>query len=257
MNVKLIEYEGQVKFHNPEKLQSMTIYALNVVTGLGAIALVLYGINLLGGSIDQRALAIFAGYGHLFFYPAGLLFIVWFYKAYKNIQTLDDMHYFHTPKWAYLGFFVPFANLFVPYQIGRDLLYYSLSSDRKNEFKNTNIIGFWWFLYLFYPAVPAIQNSILGSEINPESYQTFMATGFISSLILIAGSLITKKIVIEIGAHQHNTFNRLETKNIYSRKAVCPSCGTELRSKRAKQCPSCLISWRVPDNPVYLNTNNG
>jgi predicted Zn-ribbon and HTH transcriptional regulator len=51
---------------------------------------------------------------------------------------------------------------------------------------------------------------------------------------------------------QFDTHVNQPTKDLCTRIAVCPECGYKLRSKKARQCPNCLLDWHDPENPKNL-----
>src|SRR4051812_36172180 len=51
------------------------------------------------------------------YFVAGIAFIVWFYRIHKNAIALGAQGFTSAPGWAAGGWFVPVANLYVPYQM--------------------------------------------------------------------------------------------------------------------------------------------
>lgn len=56
------------------------------------------------------------------FIPTVVLFCVWLYRAYRNLAALGNPKpaLQHSPGWAVGSFFVPIANLFIPYRAVRE-----------------------------------------------------------------------------------------------------------------------------------------
>ena len=48
-------------------------------------------------------------------------FLLWLYRASKNLRALDNRPAEHSPAWAVGSFFVPFVNLIVPYKAVREV----------------------------------------------------------------------------------------------------------------------------------------
>jgi len=76
----------------------------------------------------------------------GVLFFPWFRRAYGNIRRAKDSF---TDEWAVAGFFVPIANLGVPYRIMTDTLSKTIASAAAPWTPNqAKRIGAWWGLWL-------------------------------------------------------------------------------------------------------------
>lgn len=80
-----------------------------------------------------------------------VFFLMWFRRAYKNIQIIG----YKTPYkdgWAVGGFFVPFVNLFYPYEIMKTIWQKMRLTAEGNNIKHHlagGIYGWWWFFWLF------------------------------------------------------------------------------------------------------------
>lgn len=79
-----------------------------------------------------------------------ILFFIWIYKSYEKLQNFHPMSEIRfTPGWAVGWFFVPFANLYKPFQIIRELFSKSQPSNASFAFENgTLITSVWWILFL-------------------------------------------------------------------------------------------------------------
>jgi hypothetical protein len=83
-----------------------------------------------------------------------VVFLVWIYKAYKNLEPLQASGLSHSPGWAVGWWFIPFANLVKPYQVMKEIW---VESDPEYEselaFLPTTlsapaIMGLWWATFL-------------------------------------------------------------------------------------------------------------
>lgn len=79
-----------------------------------------------------------------------ILFLIWIYKSYEKLQNFHPMSEIRfSPGWAVGWFFVPFANLYKPFQIIRELFSKSQPSNASFAFRNgTLITSVWWILFL-------------------------------------------------------------------------------------------------------------
>jgi hypothetical protein len=190
---------------------------------------------------------------------AGLVFIKWLYRVYSNLPTLgaEDLHF--KPRWAILGVFIPIANVVVPYWLVEDTWKASKNINNSNESsaswrseETPSFIKTWWLLYLIYYLNIPFYLLLVGYAMevnNLEKYYLFAS--LLSFSVLAYGAKVTKRVISEIEERQSETYKHLEVKDIFTRKAVCPSCGAELRTKHSKQCPSCFLNWRDSKEPKY------
>jgi len=81
-------------------------------------------------------------------------FLMWFYRAYKNLQSAGYKDLRFTPGWAIGGFFVPILNLARPFQIMKDVCEGSafLAQDARSRAWTSISLGvhaaWWWALFL-------------------------------------------------------------------------------------------------------------
>jgi hypothetical protein len=72
-------------------------------------------------------------------------FCMWFYRAYGNVRGLG-MPTSHGQAMAPGGFFIPFANLYFPYAIAKEIWQSTPPADKSRW--STSPVGFWWGTYL-------------------------------------------------------------------------------------------------------------
>lgn len=83
-----------------------------------------------------------------------VLFVIWMSRAYKNLLYFRTTGLEHSPRWAVGSFFVPFANLVVPYRAVKEIWLASSpeldvsGSDSWKLQKVPAIIKWWWGLWL-------------------------------------------------------------------------------------------------------------
>jgi hypothetical protein len=79
-----------------------------------------------------------------------IIFLFWFYKAYKNFEALSVRSWKYSPRSAVIYFFVPIADLWIPYIIAKEIWNYSdtgsLLSEEPWHYKSnrTEIVTLWW-----------------------------------------------------------------------------------------------------------------
>jgi len=74
----------------------------------------------------------------------GLAFVVWFVRAYHNLDGIGAVRSEH-PRWAFWGLLIPVINYYKPYQLMRECFVAFGPVDDKRLV----LVKMWWGLYLF------------------------------------------------------------------------------------------------------------
>lgn len=128
-----------------------------------------------------------------------ITFIQWFRRAYFNLHTRVN-HLNHAEGWAAGCWFVPFINLYRPYQIMTELfqetkILLTKKTIRFNQDFSTKAVGWWWTIWIinnFFGQI-VFRYSKGAEEIDELMISTFLAV--IGNLISIILALITIKII--------------------------------------------------------------
>lgn len=126
-------------------------------------------------------------------------FILWFRRAYFNLH-LKVKHLSHPEGWAAGSWFVPFTNLYRPYQIMKELYQETKALLVKKEifFKGdlaTSTLGWWWALWLLNNFAGQI---VFRYSLNAESLEELNTTtvlGIFSNIIGIPLALLAIKVI--------------------------------------------------------------
>jgi hypothetical protein len=129
---------------------------------------------------------------------SGIVFIQWFRRAYFNLH-LRSSHLLYTDGWAAGSWFIPFLNLFRPFQIMKELYVETARIFSKKglseEVSSTKFLGWWWALWLINNTVAQYEfRTSLKAEIAAELSNVTIA-GMIGNLISIPLAIITVKVV--------------------------------------------------------------
>lgn len=135
----------------------------------------------------------------LLFLTTGMFYFAWKYRAYRNLHVIrtGELKYSHT--WAVGGYFVPFANIVVPFRVMREII---------RESKATIAVEFlmtWWIAFLV---------AQIAIELTPTDLETFVvplaAWKAIGSLLWDVGMIISAiSLMIIVGTvttHQDRHF---------------------------------------------------
>lgn len=71
-------------------------------------------------------------------------FLRWIYISNKNLRAVSGGFITYTPGWSVGWFFVPFANVWKPYQVVKEIWVASHDGDAVDQ----DVVGWWWSLFL-------------------------------------------------------------------------------------------------------------
>ncbi|HYI65127.1 MAG TPA: DUF4328 domain-containing protein [Allosphingosinicella sp.] len=130
-----------------------------------------------------------------------IFFFIWIYRANANARALgaDDMS--ATPGWAVGWFFVPFANLVMPFMTVRELWKASVRPRDWQLVPAPVAIPLWWAFWLASNITGAIAATI-GLQTMSEPVPTADTLAALSELLSIPAALLLAWIIGGIQAHQ-------------------------------------------------------
>jgi hypothetical protein len=145
-----------------------------------------------------------------------IIFLMWVYRANKNLHSFERPVLKFTPGWVVGWFFIPFASLVQPYKAVAEI---SRASDPSIDPSLNNveglptapIVGWWWTFFLISNFLSNIVSKImLGSDTAGELLTATHAY-MISDVIDIIGIVITILMVRQISTSQELRYNRPST----------------------------------------------
>lgn len=153
------------------------------------ILIVLQGVDSVTPSLQQRAdesdtrQAIIGLAQVVVFLITSILFLRWWYRAYRNLNILTDHKTRWSPGWAVGYWFVPFLCLIRPYQIAKDLWVGSTPSEsslytaHQNLSPSTTIVSMWWFVWIGFGLFNQImlRDSMTGTFSEPMLHEIIQA----------------------------------------------------------------------------------
>ena len=84
----------------------------------------------------------------LIFITSGVLILMWTYRANFNARRLGASGMEFSPGWAVGWYFVPFANLWKPYQAMKEIWQASASPERWEQEDRTWLLPLWWTIWI-------------------------------------------------------------------------------------------------------------
>lgn len=119
--------------------------------------------------------------------PAGVMFLVWLWRARRNAELQAGPASQRTARgWTIGGWFCPVANLWMPYRVVIDI--YRASSDRH---RFGNIVGAWWVLLLLNYLVGITSLFLrVGDDVLGYLHTALVVQSIILILTIAAGTLV-------------------------------------------------------------------
>lgn len=181
--------------------------------------------------IDVIAIAGYQSIGTLQLvarFTAFIVFLIWFYRAHRNLQALGITRGRYSSAWSVLLFLVPILNLYYAYDLVKELwrqsspdLGFSDAFLKQHAFTSehypskTPLIGLWWGLTIA---------SVCAARISDPTTGTWM--DLISDALAGVASIVLILIVRNIDARQEEKRRRL-TLDAVTRKAIDLVVATE------------------------------
>ena len=131
-----------------------------------------------------------------FFVASAIAFLKWVYQANLNCRGFGAQGMRYTPGWSVVYYFIPFLNLFRPYQAMKEIWQVSTNpSDWKTQ-NDASLVNWWWALWLISGFVSFIMLKISGDPYSPLLHAPIavvMSASFIldSALCVVALQLVT------------------------------------------------------------------
>lgn len=154
----------------------------------------------------------------LVYIVAGVIFLRWFYLAYRNLGALGAEQLPYTPAWSVIWFFIPVLNLYKPYVMvattwkASDPSLANMGAAWQRA-KGTAKVGIWWVIWLF--------GQFLGGVVSLASASRGVRTWANEAIMLgltscycsidIAAGILLISIVRQIGRRQEEAARRLGT----------------------------------------------
>lgn len=135
------------------------------------------------------------------FIISGITFIMWFRRAYFNLH-LKVNHLSYKEEWAARSWFIPFVNLYQPYQIMKELYTetknYLVNEGNSIRFElTTSLLGFWWTLWIVNGIIGQIIFRLSSNADTMPKLLTTTTLSLISSVIGLGLAIVTIRVIKE------------------------------------------------------------
>lgn len=199
-------YRSYKYFKDPSSLTSVLVFLLYTQAAVALISLfsdfaqlaLLRSSNLTeatGAANDARQ-QIIALISLLAFFVTGIVFLTWINRANKNCHGFASGMEF-TSGWSIGWFFIPFANLFKPFQAMSEIWRVSYDPVNWKSLNPPALLRWWWGLWLFWGF---LGQAILRMTMNTETIEALQASTGVSifslcveiSLCIVAAVMVGK-----------------------------------------------------------------
>ena len=142
----------------------------------------------------------------------GVVFFIWIYRVYGNLPALGARYLRFTPGWAVGWFFIPFMNLFRPYQVVQEIWkasnpFYADDHSWKTT-RSSPLIRWWWILFLISTISGSFVAKVSGFEIEPKVFHQLARIKLISDGLDIVAAILAILVVRAINARQKEKSKR-------------------------------------------------
>jgi hypothetical protein len=143
----------------------------------------------------------------------GVFFLIWIYRAHKNLKALGATDLKYSPGWAIGGFFIPVLNIVRPYQVVAEIWRASAPNARRSgsvwSSESTPVfIGLWWGLWLLSGFLDSIAVVMLFGAGQTDQMLVASRYRIVYYLTSVACAALAMAVVLKINARQENA-NRL------------------------------------------------
>jgi len=129
---------------------------------------------------------------------SAIMFIRWFRRAYYNLHQVEN-RLSHTEGWASGGWFVPLANLWIPYRIMMELYdrtdRHLINKGVYGYLKlDSQVVGWWWGFWVILTIIDRISARMMRADDLDTLIYGCVFGIFTSALLIPAGFLVVKII---------------------------------------------------------------
>jgi hypothetical protein len=145
----------------------------------------------------------------------GVCFLVWIYRAHRNLPALGARNLGYSPGWAVGGFFVPLLNLVRPYQVVREIWKASspevgVSNDSSWQNVGTSpLLGIWWGTFI---VMNILGQAVLWLSPPANTVEAFLPVawlGVVSYVVGVIAAVLALFVVRELDTRQVERFSHL------------------------------------------------
>jgi hypothetical protein len=144
----------------------------------------------------------------LIYLATGIMFIIWFRRAYRNLEAWGTESLRFAAGWTVGGWLVPFLNLVRPKQIMNDLWRATdpeLSVQPGIVWKQVRVpllVHAWWLLFLLSLAVGIVASNLGGEASTLEQFRSASIVTLLSDALILPAAVLACLVVNQITQRQ-------------------------------------------------------
>ena len=144
------------------------------------------------------------------FLATAIVFLMWLHRCSTNLPAFGHWKSAgYSPAWTVGSFFVPIANLFVPYQATKEIWQKSLPANSDMFSFSSSPPGFfpaWWGCWLVSNFATNIHFRMTGTQ---ELRDAGIIVGIVSEVLSIAAAIFAIQVIREIGHRQEEAIREM------------------------------------------------
>lgn len=131
-----------------------------------------------------------------------IFFLKWLYRANANSHTFGADAMIFTPGWSVGYFFIPFMNLFKPYQAVQEISKVTRDPADWRSQPNSFSVTAWWFLWIATGILGQIAMRASTNATTIEQFKVVTIVAMVGSVVSIVLCIFVIRMVHEIGSLQ-------------------------------------------------------
>ena len=124
-----------------------------------------------------------------------IIFLDWVKRVNTNLRALSGEEMRFTPGWSIGWYFVPFMNIYKPYQVMKELW----RVVHKQEIQSDFVVSCWWFFCVFAAIFGRMSNRTIRVAEQDGNYIFGMMIGITNEIVGIIVCIFAMNLVISIG----------------------------------------------------------
>ena len=136
------------------------------------------------------------------FIVTGITFLKWIYRANLNSRGFGAPNMEFTSGWAVGWYFVPFANLIMPFKVMKEIWQVSGNPQHWKGEPGSPLLGWWWGLWLTSNFLGQLSSALSKHIKDAESLKTATITLIIAAIVGIPRCWVALKLVMTIHRRQ-------------------------------------------------------
>jgi hypothetical protein len=154
------------------------------------------------GAADDTRQAIIGGTFVVLYVVTVIVFGSWIYRANQNARALGASGMQFTPGWSVGWYFIPFANLWKPFQAMREIWKASLNPTHWHNEPTPAILGWWWFGWIVSNALGQLEFRMTMAAKDISSLSAVSVVGVADEIVGVFAIVLALVLVTQLSRIQ-------------------------------------------------------